>query len=396
MSSDTPNSKGASNADAHPADAVQIHTCREHIRRRPGMFVGDCGVRGLHHLVYELVDNSLNEVVAGRCRLIDVELLACGGCRVTDEGRGLPTETMKGGTRAFEVLLTHVCVGPKSDPVAYHSICETRGFGLLVVNALSTNLVAEVRRDYCFWRQWFQRGAAYHPPHAVRISSGRTGTRISFWPDRAIFREDRRFQFDLLCGRLRQLAALNAGVTIRLTDRRGEDPQTESFHFASGLDGYHRHLMEGRSPVPGQVIHFRGEGNGCRFEIAMQWVNSPGEVIHSFVNGSQTEGGSHVEGLRNAVVAALRERVVKALPGRVFTYRQLASDCWNGLVAAVAVTTSEPHYEGTTKQRINNPEIQAAIREVASGLLSAFLDRRPEDAAAIVGRIAAARSARCS
>jgi DNA gyrase subunit B len=384
-----------SNADSSD-EASDVAGDRERIRRRPAMHIGSCDVRGLHYLIYELISNSLDEIAAGACRHIDVELLACGGCRVSDDGRGIPVEPVLDGKRFFEVALAHPsrrlpnCRKTPTMPFSgFHHV------GLFVVNALSTDISVEIRRDGRLWRQCFQHGKSCGPAPSAPLASGRTGTRIVFWPDPAIFRERPQFDFEVLADRLRQLAALNKGVTTRLSDYRDGRRRSETFHFPEGIVSFVRQLNQDRTPVHATVIYFREAGDDCAFEAAFQWTTSASSSLLSFVNSGQTNlGGTHVEGFHRGLSRALTEyaRLAKVLPedGPGFQV-----DDWRpGLTAVVAATVREPNYAQATKERLNNPEVQSFLHRGVHRLFTAYLQEHAAVGRAILSRVMESRTAR--
>ncbi len=388
MSSETPTSKEASNADVHSADAVDILTGREHIRRRPGMYIGDCGVRGLHHLVYELVDNALNEAAAGHCDRIDIELLACGGCRVGDDGRGLPTKIQQDGRPFFEAAFTQPGCRRPMDEAPYR---VARGFGcvgLCVVNALSTDLIVEVRRDRRLWRQRFRRGNPDGAAYSVLIAGVQTGTRIAFWPDRAIFTEVQRFDYESLADRFRELAALHKGVAIHLSDYRDCRRRSEEFHFPDGIVALVLRMNQGCEAVHTNVVYLHGEDENCAFEVAFQWAASPLSSTLSFVNSAQTQrGGTHVEGFHRAVSRTLTAcaRMMKILPD---SGSGLHVEDWRpGLTAVVSVNVREPSFGGSSKSLLVSPEIQTSVHRGINRLFAKFLYEHPRIAKAVLSHI---------
>jgi DNA gyrase subunit B len=368
-------------AQAYTPENIQVYRGRERIRMRPGMYIGDTGQRGLHYLLYQLVANSVEEFRAGFGARIDVDLLHDGGCRVRDEGRGIPV-----GVRADE------------EPSTLEIIFTRRENGLhrlgylKVVNALSARLEVEVERDGKRWQTAFERGAMTEQLRAVR-NTARTGTTITFWPDPFIFRSDPRFAFDTLAERFRALAACNRGLAFALADQRGTPPRGETIHYREGTVDFLRFLDIDRLPVHSGIFCCRAQGV-VPCEVAFRWTASPDELLRSYVNSYFTsEEGTHVTGFRHAVTRTLLDyaRTTGLLDSGE---TPCGDDCRAGLTAVVAVDVAEPHYDGATKNHLNNPEVEGHVRTAVSPRFAEFLHQHPDDALAIWHRVLAARDAR--
>jgi DNA gyrase subunit B len=383
----------------------------EAVRKRPGMYIGSTGLRGLHHLVWEVVDNSVDEALAGRCTAIEVTLLADGGVRISDDGSGIPVDLHeKEGRSALEVVLTVLHAGGKFDSQAYAVSGGLHGVGVSVVNALSELLVAEVRRDGGLYRQSFVRGVPQGPVERVGeaadadhiVAGAHTGTTISFWPDHQIF-ESTEFVADTIARRLRDTAFLNAGLHITLTDQRPlpseeradvEDPDApriQRFHAPGGLRDFVDHIRttkakDGLHPV----IHFEAEEQGPNgpqsVELACQWINDYNDSILSFANTINThEGGTHEEGFRTAITSVinrwakdknlLRSKEVESLTG---------DDLRSGLVAIVSVKVGDPQFEGQTKTKLGNTEVKSFVQTTTYAQLSEWLEEHPTEGKLIV------------
>jgi DNA gyrase subunit B len=360
------------------------------------MYIGDRGTRGLHNTLYELVYNAINEAEAGFCTSVAVELLPDGGCRVRDDGRGIPWDFGTEHSRsAFQRLFTEVGTWRPPALPRYRVATGLWGIGLKSVTALSERTEAEVRRGGKVWRQEFRRGEAHGELTAVG-DTAQTGTSIAFWPDPEIFRGERRFNFDSLAQRLHEFAAFHPGLAIRLTEHRREGPpRSELFRLPNGTADYVRHLNRERPSVHADVLHFRsGEAEG-RVEVALQWTSAPGEWILCFANDTLTSyGGPHREGFRQALTRAVRSlaRYVGAPAEGPATL--LGEDCRAGLTAVIAVWLSEPQFGGATKERLGSPEARPLVQRPLFRRLIDFLRQRPDDADTILAHILAARHAR--
>jgi DNA gyrase subunit B len=369
----------------------------EAVRRRPGMYIGSTGARGLHHLVWEVVDNSVDEALAGRCSRIEVELLRDGGIRVGDDGSGIPVDLHeKEGRSALEVVLTVLHAGGKFDSQAYAVSGGLHGVGISVVNALSERLVAEVVRDGGRYRQTYRRGVPDAPIARIEDTGDQTGTTISFWPDPEVFEEGVSFSAETIARRLRDTAFLTAGLEIVLTDHRELDsgdlpPRIQRFHAPGGLRDFVDHIRttkakDGLHPT----IHYESEElgpNGAQsLEVALQWINDFNDSILSFANTINThEGGTHEEGFRTAMTSVinrwakdkglLRSKEVDALTG---------DDLRSGLVAIVSVKVGDPQFEGQTKTKLGNTEVKTFVQTTTYARLAEWLEEHPTEGRLIV------------
>ncbi len=341
-------------ATAYTEDSIKVLEGLEAVRKRPGMYIGSTGLRGLHHLVYEVVDNSVDEALAGYCDTIDIRLLADGGCRVVDNGRGIPVGEHPVEHRStLEVVMTKLHAGGKFGGDTYAVSGGLHGVGISVVNALSSRLVAEVIRDGYRWRQSFLRGTPTGDVERVGKAEGH-GTTVSFWPDAEIF-EETEFRFDTLSKRMREMAFLNAGLSITLTDERADQPTTEKYLFQGGIRDFVSHLNDSKEPVHPAIIYFQGENHSAEVEVAMQWNSGYNDAVYTFANTINTvEGGTHEEGFR----AALTSRVnAYARANNLLKEKDdnlSGDDVREGLTAIVSVKLREPQFEGQTKTKLGD------------------------------------------
>ena len=315
------------------------------MRQRPGMYIGSTGTRGLHHLVYEVVDNSVDEAMAGHCDRITVDLLADGGVRVSDNGRGIPVEPPRGERKpAVEVVLTTLHAGGKFGGKGYQVSGGLHGVGVSVVNALSERLEIDVSRDGRRWHQEYRRGKPTGPLTPVK-SAKRTGTTVTFWPDTLVFTEERDFKFDVLAQRLREMAFLTRGLEIRLTDHRLEPLVEESFRYTGGIVDFVKHLNAAKEPVNKRVVYFESRAERHELEVALQWTNSYNESVLTFANNINThEGGMHEEGFRRSLT-----RVVTAYARAKGLLKDkddplIGEDCREGLTPIVSVKLQAPQF----------------------------------------------------
>jgi DNA gyrase subunit B len=359
------------------------------------MYIGSTGTRGLHHLVYEVVDNAVDEAMAGFCDRITVELLADGGCRVTDNGRGIPVDRVKGeGKPAVEVVLTTLHAGGKFGGKGYQVSGGLHGVGVSVVNALSERLEVEIARDGKLWTQAYERGrplAKLKPGKAIK----RTGTTVTFWPDPEIFTDEREFKFDTLVQRLREMAFLTKGLEIRLIDERVEPQQRQDFRYTGGIVDFVKHLNSSRDPVHKRVIYFESKVPEHEVEVAMQWSTSFTESIFTFANNINThEGGMHEEGFRRSLT-----RVVTSYARAKGILKEkdeglIGEDCREGLTAIISVKLRAPQFEGQTKTKLGNTEIRSFVETSMNEKLAEFMEEHPTEARAISTKVVAAQRAR--
>ena len=383
-----------------PYDARSITVLEglEAVRKRPGMYIGSTGERGLHHLVYEVVDNAVNEALAGFCDRIEVTLLADGGVRVADNGRGIPVDDHPVERRpAVEVVLTTLHAGGKFDGKSYAVSGGLHGVGVSVVNALSERLEVEIRRDGYLWRQSYQLGDP-----ASGLSRGEatteTGTIITFWPDGQIF-ETTEWSFETLSRRLQEMAFLVRGLTIILTDLRpahiNGEPRTVTYCYQGGIADFVRYLNGTKEPVHATVIEFGDEGTGISVEIAMQWNSSYTESVYTFANTINTaEGGTHEEGFRAALTTIVNNYARDQKLVREKDERLSGEDVREGLAAIISVKLANPQFEGQTKTKLGNTEARSFVQKVCNDHLRDWFDRNPGEAKDIITKAAQASRAR--
>ena len=383
---------------SYDARSITVLEGLEAVRKRPGMYIGSTGERGLHHLVYEVVDNAVDEALAGFCDRIEVTLLADGGVRVADNGRGIPVDDHPVEKRpAVEVVLTTLHAGGKFDGKSYAVSGGLHGVGVSVVNALSERLEVEIRRDGYLWRQSYQLG----DPASV-LSRGEatteTGTIITFWPDRQIF-ETTEWSFETLSRRLQEMAFLVRGLTIILTDLRpahiNGEPRTVTYCYDGGIADFVRYLNRTKEPVHATVIEFGEEGAGISVEIAMQWNSSYTESVYTFANTINTaEGGTHEEGFRAALTTIVNNYARDQKLFREKDERLSGEDVREGLAAIVSLKLANPQFEGQTKTKLGNTEARSFVQKVCNDHLRDWFDRNPGEAKDIITKAAQAARAR--
>ncbi len=382
----------------YSADSIQVLEGLEAVRKRPAMYIGDIGQKGLHHLVYEVVDNSIDEALAGHCKNIDVIINEDNSITVVDDGRGIPVDTMeKEGKSALEVVLTVLHAGGKFDKGSYKVSGGLHGVGVSCVNALSTRLRAEVRRDGNIYRQEFICGK---PQTEVLVvgSSDSTGTTISFLPDDTIFIVS-EYKWDILASRLRDLAYLNAGIRLSLTDKRqvneNGEPRHEEFFSTEGLKEFVRFLDETREPLMDFVIHINTEKQGIPVEMAMTYNTSYNENVYSYVNNINTiEGGTHLAGFRRGLTRTLKKYAEDSKMLDKIKIEISGDDFREGLTAVISVKVQEPQFEGQTKTKLGNNEVMGAVDMAIGEALGHFLEENPKAAKIIVDKVILAATAR--
>ncbi len=389
--------------DNHPkdysADSIQALEGIEHVRLRPSMYIGDIGMRGLHHLVYEVVDNSIDEAMAGYCDKIDVTINEDGSVTVQDNGRGIPIDLhKKEGVSALEVVMTKIGAGGKFDKDSYKVSGGLHGVGVSVVNALSSHLHAYVYKNGKVWEQEYERGQTSYPVKETGETS-LNGTMIRFKPDASIFKESVDYNYDTLANRLRELAFLNKGIRISLEDCRtkdenGECPK-EEFFSKEGLKEFVRFLDDNRDPLIKEVISMEGEKNEIPVEIAMIYNNSYGENLHSYVNNINThEGGTHLSGFRRGLTNTLKKYADNSGMLDKLKFEITGDDFREGLTAIVSVKIADPQFEGQTKTKLGNREVTSAVSQSVSEILEVYLEENPNDAKTIVQKVILAAQAR--
>ena len=382
----------------YDASSIQSLEGMEHVRLRPSMYIGDVGVRGLHHLVYEVVDNSIDEAMAGYCDTVHVTILEGNGIKVIDNGRGIPIGLHeKEGVSALEVVMTKIGAGGKFDKDSYKVSGGLHGVGVSCVNALSKDLKAEVFRDGKHYMQEYQKGRASYPVKEIGASDY-TGTQVIFQPDDSIF-EVGEFNYETLATRLRELSFLNKGLRLTLTDERTTDEEgafpSEEFLSERGLQEFVEYIDSTREQLMSQVIHITGERNGVPVEVAMTYNTSFNENIHSYVNNINThEGGTHLSGFRRGLTNTLKKYADASGMLDKLKFEIAGDDFREGLTAVVSVKVAEPQFEGQTKTKLGNREVTAPVSQAVSEMLADYLEENPIDAKQIVTKVILAAQAR--
>ncbi|GAA1483141.1 DNA topoisomerase (ATP-hydrolyzing) subunit B [Gordonia sinesedis] len=411
----------------YSADSINILEGLEAVRKRPGMYIGSTGERGLHHLIWEVVDNSVDEAMAGHASRVDVTLLEDGGVEVVDDGRGMPVDKHRTGVPAVEVIMTQLHAGGKFDSDSYAVSGGLHGVGVSVVNALSTRVELEIQRDGFHWTQEY-RAAEPGPLHKGSASK-KTGTTVRFWPDSSIFTETTRFNAETVSRRLQEMAFLNKGLTITLTDNRpqaveapgdptgdedsGADtaetvksaeekavaeakPKTRTYYYPDGLVDYIKHLNRTKQPIHQSVIGFTSKGTGHEVEIAMQWNGGYSESVHTFANTINThEGGTHEEGFRAALTSTVNKYAVekKFIKDRKED-RLSGDDIREGLAAVISVKVADPQFEGQTKTKLGNTEVKGFVQKMANEHLGHWFEANPAEAKTIIKKAVDSAQAR--
>ena len=386
--------------EEYSASNIQVLEGLEAVRKRPAMYIGDIGEKGLHHLVYEVVDNSIDEALAGYCTHIDVTINKDNSITVRDNGRGIPTDYHeKEGKSALEVVLTVLHAGGKFDKGSYKVSGGLHGVGVSCVNALSTLLVAEIHRGGKIYRQTYSKGVPTSKMEILGETEDR-GTIITFLPDNTIFTLTTEYKYDTLANRLRELAFLNKGIHLSLTDLRQADeqgePKHETFYSKDGLQEFVKYLDATRGEaLTEDVIYIDTENNGVPVEVAMQYNNSFSENVHSYVNNINTiEGGTHLTGFRSALTRTLKKYAEESGMLAKLKFEINGEDFREGLTAVVSVKVAEPQFEGQTKTKLGNSEVAAAVNGAVASALSLYLEEHPRDAKAIVQKVILAATAR--
>ena len=385
--------------NSYSADSIQALEGMEHVRMRPSMYIGDTGVRGLHHLVYEVVDNSIDEALAGHCDTIRVTINEDNSVTTEDNGRGIPVDLhKKEGVSALEVVMTKIGAGGKFDKGSYKVSGGLHGVGVSCVNALSDHLKATVYRDGTIWEQEYEKGKPVYPVRSIGETE-LSGTVVTFHPDPTIFQHTTEYSFETLASRMRELAFLNKGIRITLTDRREKDkegnPVSEEFYSEEGLKEFIRFLDGNRESIISNVISMEGEKNGIPVEVAMVYNNSFNENLHSYVNNINThEGGTHLQGFRRGLTSTLKKYADASGMLDKLKFEIAGDDFREGLTAIVSVKIAEPQFEGQTKTKLGNREVNAAVSQAVSEMLEIFLEENPSDAKIIVEKVILAAQAR--
>ncbi|MGO9192352.1 MAG: DNA topoisomerase (ATP-hydrolyzing) subunit B [Streptosporangiaceae bacterium] len=379
---------------SYDARSITVLEGLEAVRKRPGMYIGSTGERGLHHLVYEVVDNAVDEALAGYCDTIDVTLLADGGVRVRDNGRGIPVDEHPVEHRpAVEVVMTTLHAGGKFDGKSYAVSGGLHGVGVSVVNALSMLLEVEVHRDGYVWTQVYERGDPMGPLERGAATEDR-GTTITFWPDTAIF-ETTEWSFETLSRRMQEMAFLNKDLAISITDERQDEPREARYQYAGGIADFVRYINGSKEPVHGTVIDFGEEAEGISVEIAMQWSSAYTESVHTFANTINTaEGGTHEEGFRAALTTIVNRYARDQKLLREKEDNLTGDDVREGLTAIVSVKLAEPQFEGQTKTKLGNTEAKSFVQKACNDHLRDWFDRNPGEAKEIINKASQAARAR--
>jgi DNA gyrase subunit B len=383
----------------YSADSIQALEGMEHVRMRPSMYIGDIGTRGLHHLVYEVVDNSIDEALAGHCDEISVIINEDNSITTKDNGRGIPVDMhKKEGVSALEVVMTKIGAGGKFDKDSYKVSGGLHGVGVSCVNALSESLKATVYRDGKIWEQDYERGKALSPVKEIGTSEER-GTVVTFKPDSQIFTQTLEYNYDTLSLRMRELAYLNKGIKISIEDRRRKDEEgkyiSDTFISEEGLKEFIRFLDETREAIIGDVISMEGEKNGIPVEVAMIYNTSFSENLHSYVNNINThEGGTHLSGFRRGLTTTLKKYADNSGLLDKLKFEIAGDDFREGLTAIISVKVGEPQFEGQTKTKLGNREVTAAVSQGVSEMLENYLEENPNDAKTIVQKVILAAQAR--
>lgn len=382
----------------YSADNIQVLEGLEAVRKRPAMYIGDIGIKGLHHLIWEVVDNSIDEALAGYCTQIDVEILENNSVRVTDNGRGIPTGIhSKEGRSALEVVMTVLHAGGKFDKDTYKVSGGLHGVGVSCVNALSSHLEVEVHREGKVFKQEYSCGAPLYPVKVVGESS-KTGTIVTFIPDNTIFTVS-EFKYETVSNRLRELSFLNRGITINLTDYRDVNEEgkalNESFFSEGGLKEFVLWLDSTREKLIPEPIYVEGDKGGMPVEVALLYNSSYNENVFSYVNNINTiEGGTHVSGFRRALTRTLKTYADKSGMLEKLKIEISGEDFREGLTAIISVKVQEPQFEGQTKTKLGNSEVMGAVETTVAEILETYLEEHPREAKTIVNKVILAAQAR--
>ena len=388
------------NTKKYSADSIQALEGMEHVRMRPSMYIGDVGSRGLHHLVIEVVDNSIDEALVGYCNNIIVTINEDNSVTTEDDGRGIPVGIhKKEGVSALEVVMTKIGAGGKFDKDSYKVSGGLHGVGVSCVNALSESLKASVHRDGKIWEQEYEKGVPLYPVKETG-KTDKTGTIVTFKPDTTIFTDINEYNYDILASRLRELSFLNKGITMTLVDRRDKDKksgefQSEIFFSKEGLPEFIKFLDGSREPIMRNVIAFEGEKNGVPVEVAMIYNTSYAENLHSYVNNINThEGGTHLSGFRRGLTHTLKKYSEASGMLDKLKFEISGDDFREGLTAIISVKVAEPQFEGQTKTKLGNKEVSSCVSQAVSEMLTNYLEEHPDDAKIIVQKVILAAQAR--
>ena len=386
------------NKQNYSADSIQILEGLEAVRKRPAMYIGDVGVKGLHHLVYEVTDNSIDEALAGHCKNIHVTINEDNSITVLDDGRGIPTGMHeKEQKSALEVVMTVLHAGGKFDKDSYKVLGGLHGVGVSCVNALSEHLEVKVYREGKIFQQEYKKGAPLYPVKQVGDTDKR-GTQVTFTPDKTIF-SDTNYDYEILIKRMRELSFLNKGITISVTDKRNKNEDgefiSESFYSEGGLSEFVSFLDSAREQLLGSVMYMEGEKNDIPVEVALSYNTGFSENLHSYVNNINThEGGTHLAGFRRALTRTLKSYAEKS--GFLAKEKVTISgdDFREGLTAIISVKVMEPQFEGQTKTKLGNSEVMGAVDQLVGAMLNNYLEENPKDAKTLVQKVILAAKAR--
>ena len=385
------------NSSSYDAGDIQILEGLEHVRKRPGMYIGSTGPRGLHHLVYEVVDNSVDEALAGYCTKIEAVINKDGSFTCIDNGRGIPVgkHPKRKNMSSLEVVLTILNAGGKFGGNGYKVSGGLHGVGVSCVNALSTKLVAQVKRDGGIFEMEFSRGKTTKKIEQIGKSQA-TGTTITFWPDPEIFTTV-EFDWDTLVNHFRQTAFLNKNLKITFRDERGDEPKEEVFQYKGGIVDFVKYVNNGKEALNARPIYFEASNEVGEVEVAMQWNSSYTENVRSFANNiDTTEGGTHLEGFRNALTRTMNEYARKQNILKEKDDNLSGDDCREGLGAIISVRLHEPQFEGQTKTKLGNPEIRGLVQGAVMQGLSEYFEEHPKPARQIINKAVQAGKARAA
>jgi DNA gyrase subunit B len=387
------------NKNQYSADSILALEGMEHVRMRPSMYIGDVGTRGLHHLVYEVIDNSIDEALAGHCDKITVTINEDNSITTEDNGRGIPVGLhKKEGVSALEVVMTKIGAGGKFDKDSYKVSGGLHGVGVSCVNALSAHLKATVHREGKVWEQEYERGKAMYPVKSTG-STDKRGTIVTFKPDSEIFTQTLEYNYETLANRMRELSFLNKGITVVIVDKRDKDEKGEyigeTFYSEEGLSEFIKYLDATREPIMKSVIAFEGEKNGIPVEVAMIYNTSYSENLHSYVNNINThEGGTHLTGFRRGLTHTLKKYADESGMLEKLKFDIAGDDFREGLTAIISVKVAEPQFEGQTKTKLGNREVSSSVSQAVSEMLTDYLEEHPDDAKTIVQKVILAAQAR--
>src|SRR3954470_18933077 len=384
------NGNGAAAGD-YGADKIKVLEGLEAVRKRPAMYIGSTGEPGLHHLVYEIVDNSIDEALAGFADQVNATIHIDNTITVVDNGRGIPVDSMPDGRSAAEVVLTVLHAGGKFENAAYKVSGGLHGVGVSVVNALSEQLDLEIWRNGQVYQQSYERGTPTADLEATGTTK-RRGTKVTFKPDEQIF-ETLVFSFDTLAQRLRELAFLNGGIVITLDDER--EGKSHKFHYEGGIVSFVTHLNKNKAAVNEKPIYMRGEKDGIDAEIALQWNDGYAETIYTFANNINThEGGTHLSGFKSAMTRTINAYATKNTLAKDLKESITGEDIREGLTAVISVKIPHPQFEGQTKTKLGNTEVKGIVEAIVNDKLGAYLEENPAVAKRVIGKAIDAARAR--